>query len=232
MERSLARLGTPWIDLYYVHRIDSLTPIEETISTLATFVAAGKIRHIGLSEASAATLRRAAAVHPIAAHQIEYSPFSLDIESATTPLLATARELGVATVAYSPLACGFLTGAIRSPADLAPDDIRHDIPRFQGDNFAKNLDIVDRIAEMAKRKGCTSGQLALAWVLAQGEDVLPIPGTTRISALEENMAALEVRLSEEEIAEVRAVGTTVAGSRCSPMTANYAFGDSAPMKKE
>lgn len=205
-ERSLQRLGVPCIDLYYVHRVDGRTPIEHTMRELVALHREGKIKHIGLSECSAATLRRAHAVHPIAAVQVEYNPWDLDIETeaAGTNLLATCRELGVATVAYSPLGRGMLTGQFRSPADFAEDDFRRVMERWNGENFGKNLELVDAFvaiaAEKEKKKGSpvTPGQLALAWVLKQGEDVVPIPGTKRIKYLEENLGALKVELTDEE----------------------------------
>jgi aryl-alcohol dehydrogenase-like predicted oxidoreductase len=176
----------------------------------------GKIRYIGLSEASAATLERAAKVHPITAHQVEYSPFVLDIESPTFNILQQSRELGIATVAYSPVGRGFLTGTIRSRADLGKADIRATgwIPQFNEENFHKNLEIVDGIKKIAEKKGCTSGQLALAWLMAQGDDVFPIPGTKQITRLEENFGSLKVQLTSEEVAAVRAkVDGAVHGAR-------------------
>jgi aryl-alcohol dehydrogenase-like predicted oxidoreductase len=198
-EASLKRLGTDYIDLYYQHRVDPNTPIEETVGAMAELVHAGKVRHLGLSEASAATIRRAQRTHPIAALQTEYSLWSRDPEE---EILATTRELGIAFVAYSPLGRGFLTGQIKSPDDFAPDDFRRMSPRFQGENFKKNLDLVKRIEEIAAEKKCTSGQLALAWLYAQGEDILPIPGTRRRKFLEENVAALGVKLSAEDLRRI------------------------------
>ena len=200
-DASLQRLGVDAIDLYYQHRVDPATPIEETVGAMADLVRAGKVRHLGLSEAAPATLRRAVAVHPIAALQTEYSLWSRDPEG---DLLATCRELGIGFVAYSPLGRGFLTGQIRSAEDLAADDWRRNAPRFQGANFDRNRQLVGRIEAMAARKGCTPGQLALAWVLARGEDIVPIPGTKRRRWLEENVAATQVTLALGDLAELDA----------------------------
>ena len=198
-DASLKRLGVEHIDLYYQHRVDPKTAIEETVGAMAELVSAGKVRQIGLSEASAATIRRAHKVHPIAALQTEYSLWTRDPED---ELLATTRELGIAFVAYSPLGRGFLTGEIKNPNDLAPDDFRRNSPRFQGDNFQKNLDLVKRVEEIAAQKNCTPGQLALAWLLAQGEDIIPIPGTKRRKYLEENAAAAKVKLSRDDLRRI------------------------------
>ena len=198
-EASLRRLGTDHIDLYYQHRVDPNTPIEDTVGAMSRLVEEGKVRFLGLSEAAPATLRRAVAVHPIAALQSEYSLWSRDPED---EILPTCRELGVGFVPYSPLGRGFLTGQITAFDDLAPDDYRRHTPRFQGENFQKNLDLVARINGLARQKRCTPGQLALAWVLAQGEDIVPIPGTKRVSYLEENLGALEVNLSAAELREL------------------------------
>jgi len=202
VDGSLQRLGTDHIDLYYQHRVDPQTPIEETVGALSRLVEAGKVRYLGLSEASAQTLERACTVHPIAALQSEYSLWSRDPEEGS---LAACRRLGVAFVPYSPLGRGFLTGAIRSPADFTPDDYRHRSPRFQGENFARNLALVDKVRDLAATLGCTPGQLALAWVLAQGEDILPIPGTKRRRYLDENLAALDIVLSPQTLAQIDAV---------------------------
>jgi aryl-alcohol dehydrogenase-like predicted oxidoreductase len=198
-DRSLQRLGVDHIDLYYQHRVDPEVPIEETVGAMAELVAAGKVRHLGLSEAGAKTLHRASAVHPIAALQSELSLWSRDIEADIVP---ACRELGIGLVAYSPLGRGFLSGAIKSLDDLAEDDWRRFMPRFQGDNFGKNLELVDRVEQLAAGKGCTPAQLALAWVLAQGPDVTPIPGTRSRQRLEENAAAVEITLSNDELAEI------------------------------
>ena len=202
VEGSLKRLGVEAIDLYYQHRVDPTTPIEETVGALADLVTSGHIRYIGLSEASAATIRRAHAVHPITALQTEYSLWSREPEA---ELLDTCRELGIGFVPYSPLGRGFLTGAFRSADDFAPDDYRRHSPRFQGENFAKNLALVAKVKEIAATLGCTPGQLALAWVLAQGDDIVPIPGTKRRPYLEENAAAVDVTLSAEVLADIDAI---------------------------
>ncbi|GAB2468561.1 oxidoreductase [Hymenobacter qilianensis] len=211
-EGSLRRLGTDYIDLYYQHRVDPSTPIEDTVGAMSRLVEEGKVRHLGLSEAAAETVRRANAVHPIAALQSEYSLWSRDPEDG---VLAACRELGVSLVAYSPLGRGFLTGQIQRFEDLDADDYRRNTPRFQGENFQRNLDVVARIKEMATQKNCTPGQLALAWVLAQGNDIVPIPGTKRIEYLEENLGALEVQLSAAELAQIDEIApqSAIAGLR-------------------
>jgi aryl-alcohol dehydrogenase-like predicted oxidoreductase len=201
-EASLRRLGVETIDLYYQHRVDPNTPIEDTVGAMAQLVKEGKVRYLGLSEASAPTLRRAAAVHPITALQSEYSLWTRDPED---EVLETCRELGIGFVAYSPLGRGFLTGQIKRPADFAEDDIRRHWPRFQGENFRRNLDLVDRIVEMARQKGCTPSQLALAWVMAHGQDIIPIPGTKRRKYLEENIAAMNVKLTTDELRQIDAI---------------------------
>jgi aryl-alcohol dehydrogenase-like predicted oxidoreductase len=195
IDGSLQRLGVDHVDLYYQHRVDPDTPIEETVGAMKELVDAGKVRHIGLSEASPETIRRAHAVHPVTAVQTEYSLWSRDVEDDVLP---TLRELGIGLVAYSPLGRGFLSGAIRSLDDLDENDYRRFSPRFQGENFDRNLALVDRIAELAAEKGVTPSQLALAWVLSQGEDIVPIPGTKRVERLEENVAAADIELSPEE----------------------------------
>jgi aryl-alcohol dehydrogenase-like predicted oxidoreductase len=202
-EGSLKRLRVDHIDLYYQHRVDTTVPIEETIGAMTEMVAEGKVRYIGLSEASAANIRRAAAIHPIAALQNEWSLWSRDLE--TNGQLEAARECGIAIVAYSPLGRGFLSGAIKSEADFAPDDYRSTLPRFTGENFKKNLELVTRVGEVAKAKECTPAQLALAWVLAQGKDVVPIPGTKRVKYLEENLGAVNVHLDRHALDELEAV---------------------------
>jgi aryl-alcohol dehydrogenase-like predicted oxidoreductase len=201
-EASLRRLGVETIDLYYQHRVDPATPIEETVGAMAELVKQGKVRHLGLSEASPATLRRAAKVHPIAALQTEYSLWTRDPEG---EILATCRELGIGFVAYSPLGRGFLTGQFQRFEDLPADDYRRNSPRFQGENFQKNLDLLRRVEEIARGKGCTPSQLALAWVLAQGDDIVPIPGTKRRKYLEENVAAFSVKLSREDLSRINEV---------------------------
>ena len=201
-EASLKRLGVEVIDLYYQHRVDPETPIEETVGAMARLVSEGKVRYLGLSEASPATLRRAHAVHPIAALQTEYSLWTRDPED---EVLKTTRELGIAFVAYSPLGRGFLTGQFKKFEDLAADDYRRFSPRFQGENFQKNLDLVARVEALAREKHCTAGQLALAWLLAQGEDIIPIPGTKRRRYLEENVGALQVKLTVDDLRRIEEV---------------------------
>jgi aryl-alcohol dehydrogenase-like predicted oxidoreductase len=196
IEYSLKRLGTDYIDLYYQHRVDPNTPIEETIQTMAELVKEGKVRYIGMSEAAPETLRRAAKVHKITALQTEYSLWSRDPED---EILQTVRELGIGFVPYSPLGRGLLTGQIKSIDDLDADDWRRQNPRFMGENFQKNLELVDKVKEIADEKGVKPGQLALAWVLAQGEDIVPIPGTKHMKYLQENIAAVDIKLSEEDL---------------------------------
>jgi len=215
-EGSLQRLGVDHIDLYYQHRVDPNVPIEDTVGAMARLVEQGKVRFLGLSEAAAGTIRRAHAVHPITALQSEYSLWSRDPES--DQVLDTVRELGIGFVPYSPLGRGFLTGAIRSPEDFEADDYRRHSPRFQGENFARNLQLVEKVRTLAQAKGVTPGQLALAWVLAQGEDLVPIPGTKRLAYLEENLGALQVTLSAEDLAQIDAIfpADAAAGSRYPP----------------
>jgi aryl-alcohol dehydrogenase-like predicted oxidoreductase len=196
---SLQRLGIDTIDLYYQHRVDSKVPIEDTIGAMAALVTQGKVRHLGMSEAGPATIRRAAAVHPIAALQTEYSLWTRDPEA---EILPTCRELGIGFVAYSPLGRGFLTGRFQSPADLPADDWRHNNPRFQGENFTRNLALVEKVKALAARKGCTAAQLALAWVLRQGDDITAIPGSKRRERMEENAAAADVVITDAELADI------------------------------
>lgn len=203
-ERSLQKLGIDCIDLYYIHRLDEKTPIEKTIQEMVKLKSEGKIKHFGISECSSSSLRRAHAVHPISAVQVEYNPWDLAIENDEgTNLLATCRELGVATVAYSPLGRGILTGQVRSKEDFPPDDFRRVLERYNEENFPKNLEIVDKLAEIAKAKHATPGQLALAWLLKQGDDIIPIPGTKRIKYLEENIGAVRVQITDDEEKEIR-----------------------------
>jgi aryl-alcohol dehydrogenase-like predicted oxidoreductase len=211
-DASLKRLGVDHIDLYYQHRVDRTVPIEETVGAMADLVRAGKVRFLGLSEASPPTIRRAAGEHPISALQTEYSLWTRDPEDEVLP---TCRELGIGFVAYSPLGRGFLTGRFQSIDDLAPDDYRRNSPRFQGENFQKNLDLVQHIEELARRKKCTASQLALSWVLAQGDDIVPIFGTKRRVYLEENIKALEVELSESDLDEIESIAPkgVAAGAR-------------------
>ncbi|MBB5740554.1 aldo/keto reductase [Brevundimonas aurantiaca] len=202
IEGSLQRLGVDHVDLYYLHRVDPDTPIEETVGAMAELVTEGKVRFLGLSEASPETLRKAHATHPITALQTEYSLWSREPEDA---LFAVTRELGIGFVPYSPLGRGFLSGEIRSVDDLAPDDFRRTNPRFMGENFQKNLDLVEAVKAIAADKGVTAAQLALAWVLAQGDDLIPIPGTRRVATLEQNVAAMDLVLTPQDLARIDAV---------------------------
>ncbi|KIY43339.1 Aldo/keto reductase [Fistulina hepatica ATCC 64428] len=206
--KSLERLGVDYIDLYYQHRPDPKVPIELSVGAMAELVKEGKVKYLGLSEVSANDLRRAHAVHPIAALQVEYSPFVLDIEDPKVALLKTARELGITVVAYSPLGRGLLTGQYKSPDDFEPNDFRRTIPKYSRENFPKILNVVARLEEIGKKHNATAGQVTLAWILAQGEDFVTIPGTKRIKYLKENMGAANVQLSPEEVAEIRAIAET------------------------
>ena len=208
-DASLQRLGVDHIDLYYQHRVDRAVPIEDTVGAMADLVRQGKVRYLGLSEASAQTIRRAHVIHPITALQTEYSLWSRDVED---EILPTVRELGIGFVPYSPLGRGFLTGQITRPEDIAEGDWRKNHPRFQGDNFQKNLDLVRRVEALARQKRCTPGQLALAWLLAKGDDIVPIPGTKHRRYVEENVGALTVTVSGAEIAQIEGLGTA-AGAR-------------------
>ncbi|KAE9377633.1 Aldo/keto reductase [Stipitochalara longipes BDJ] len=230
--KSLKRLGVECIDLYYCHRVDKKTPIEKTVEAMVELKKEGKIKYIGLSEISSETLRRASKVHHIDAVQIEYSPFAIDIETPQIALMETCRSLGVAIVAYSPLGRGMLTGAYTSPSDFEDGDFRKMAPRFSAENFPKNLKLVSSLQEIAKKKGCTAGQLSLAWLLAQGEDVIPIPGTKKIKYLEENLGALEVKLSEEEEKEIRSLveDAEVHGLRYPEAFTGYLFADTPELK--
>jgi aryl-alcohol dehydrogenase-like predicted oxidoreductase len=212
-DASLKRLGFDVIDLYYQHRVDPNVPIEETVGAMADLVKAGKVRYLGLSEAGPETIRRAHKVHPIAALQTEYSLWSREPDDG---ILGVTKELGIAFVPYSPLGRGFLTGQIKTPDDLDADDWRRTVPRFQGENFQKNLDLVGKVQEIAWGKGCTPGQLALAWVLARGDDVIPIPGTKRRQYLEENVGADRVSLSPQELAEIDRILPAAVGERYAP----------------
>jgi aryl-alcohol dehydrogenase-like predicted oxidoreductase len=226
-DASLRRLGIDHIDLYYQHRVDPTVPIEDTVGAMAGLVVAGKVRQLGLSEASAASLERAVAVHPIAALQSEWSLWTRDLEGSASGdgVLATARKHGIGIVPFSPLGRGFLTGAIRSPDDFGPDDFRRHNPRFAGENFRANLRLVDEVTAIAAEKGCTPGQLALAWVMAQGEDVVPIPGTKRRSYLEDNVAAASVRLDHVDLDRLDAIAPAgaAAGER---YPFRHSYGDS------
>ena len=216
VEASLQRLNVDVIDLYYQHRVDPDTPIEETFGALGELVAAGKVRYLGISEAAPETIRRAHATHPLSAVQTEYSLFTRDVED--DGVLSTVRELGIGFVPYSPLGRGFLSGRIRSIDDFDVDDFRRSSPRFQGENFANNLDVLDQVVAIAERQGVTPSQLALAWVLAQGPDIVPIPGTRRIANLQENVAAVDIALSDEDLAAIDQVAPAgvAAGERYAP----------------
>src|SRR3954467_15583633 len=214
IEGSLKRLGTDHVDLYYLHRVDPNTPIEETVGAMGELVAEGKVRHIGLSEAAPETIRRAHATHPITALQTEYSLWTRDVEA---EILPTVRELGIGFVAYSPLGRGFLSGRFTSPDQLDENDFRRHGPRFTGDALEKNLSLVAKVEDLAEDKGVTAGQLALAWVLAQGEDIVPIPGTKRRTYLEENLAAADVELTGEDLARIDAEVPEAAGDRYDAM---------------
>ncbi|WP_070989177.1 aldo/keto reductase [Halofilum ochraceum] len=211
-DASLSRLATDRIDLFYLHRVDPEVPIEETVGAMTELIAAGKVRHIGLSEAAAATIRRAHAVHPLTAVQMEYSLWTRGIE---TDILPLARELGIGIVPYSPLGRGFLSGQITSPDDLGENDWRRDNPRFQGENFERNLELVNQVTALAHERNATPAQIALAWVLQQGNDIVPIPGTTRAERLDENIAALDVELGSEDLQRLDAIfgPEAVAGER-------------------
>jgi aryl-alcohol dehydrogenase-like predicted oxidoreductase len=223
IDDSLRRLQVDHVDLYYQHRVDPNVPIEDTVGAMAELVQAGKVRFLGLSEASSASIERAAAVHPIAALQSEWSLWTRDPE---VDVVATARRLGIGLVPFSPLGRGFLTGAITSPADFGDDDFRKNQPRFQGENFTKNLDLVDAVRALAEAKGCTAGQLALAWVMAQGDDVVPIPGTKRRAYLEENVGAGEVALTADDLARLEEIAPqgVAAGGRYPGSGAQLPFG--------
>ncbi|KAH0566298.1 hypothetical protein GP486_000298 [Trichoglossum hirsutum] len=230
--KSLKRLGVDYIDLYYMHRTDKKTPIEETVRAMVELKNEGKIKYLGLSEVSAETLRRACTVHHIAAVQVEYSPFTIDIEDPQVGLLKACRELGVAVVAYSPLARGFITGRYRSPDDFGEGDFRRAVPRYSPENFPKNLKLVDQFADLAKKKGCTPGQLCLAWLLAQGDEIIPIPGTKKIKYLEENLGALNVKLTLEEKAVIRLAvdAAEVHGDRYDASMMGSLLADTPPLK--
>ncbi|KAI0938383.1 hypothetical protein AcV5_000077 [Taiwanofungus camphoratus] len=234
IQKSLDRLGVNFVDLYYLHRPDPEVPIELTVGAMAELVKAGKVKYLGLSECSADTLRRAHAVHPISALQVEYSPFTLDIEDEKIGLLKTARELGVAIIAYSPLGRGMITGRYRSPDDFEEGDFRKIIPRYSKENFPNILKLADGLQKIGARHGATAGQVSLAWLLAQGSDVIPIPGTTSIERLKENLGAANVKLTPAEIEEVRAIaaGADAAnGPRYPGGMMTVLFADTPPLKK-
>ncbi|KAF2086070.1 putative aldo-keto reductase [Saccharata proteae CBS 121410] len=232
-EKSLKRLGLPYVDLYYCHRLDGRTPVEKTVEAMAELKKAGKIKYLGLSECSSESLRRACKVHHIDACQIEYSPFAMDIEKPQIGLMKTCRELGVAIVPYSPIGRGMLSGTIRSPDDFEPDDFRKMAPRFSPENFPKNLKLVDKISELAKEKGVTPTQLTLAWIMAQGDDIIPIPGTTNLARMQENLGALNVSLTKQEEAKIRRVvdEAEVHGDRYPEGFGAALFADTPPLKE-
>lgn len=232
LEKSLKRLGLPSVDLFYIHHMDKVTPIEKTIKVMAELKNAGKVRYLGLSECSADTLRRASAVHPIACVQMEYNAFTLEIEEPQRRFLDTCRELGTAVVAYSPLGRGLLTGSIQSKEDITKEgDMRSMLPRFSGESLDKNLAIVAKITEIAKTKNATPSQLALAWLLAQGEDIFGIPGTTRVHKLRENLDAMSISLSAEEERAIRDVAKDVTGPRLpNTFPGMNLFGDTPPLE--
>ncbi|KIM65076.1 hypothetical protein SCLCIDRAFT_1212560 [Scleroderma citrinum Foug A] len=235
LKRSLERLGVETIDLYYLHRPDPTVPIEETVGAMAEFVKAGKVKYLGLSECSAATLRRAHAVHPIAAIQVEYAPFTLDIEEPKINVLETARDLGVKVVAYSPLGRGLLTGKYKSPDDLAESDLRRGIPRFSKENFPNILKLVDKLKEIGLRHNVTAGQVTLAWLLAQDNDIIPIPGTKKIEYVRENLNAVNLQLTTQEVQEIREfVGKAdvAIGDRYPTEMMRMLFADTPELKKE
>jgi aryl-alcohol dehydrogenase-like predicted oxidoreductase len=226
IDQSLQRLGTDHVDLYYQHRVDQNVPIEDTVGAMSELVQAGKVRHLGLSEASSRSLERAMTVHPITALQSEWSLWSRDLED---DVVATARRLGIGLVPFSPLGRGFLTGAIKSPDDFGEADFRRNHPRFTGENFTKNLELVDAVRAIADEKGCTAGQLALAWVQAQGDDVVPIPGTKRRLYLEENVAACNIELSDDDLKRLDAIapsGAAAGGRYASSTGLPLTYGDS------
>ncbi|RDX46115.1 Aldo/keto reductase [Lentinus brumalis] len=232
--KSLSRLGVDCIDLYYLHRADPEVPIEITVRAMAELVKQGKVKYLGISECSAATLRRAHAVHPIAAVEVEYSPFTLDIEDEKIGLLKTARELGVAIVAYAALGRGFLTGRYRSPDDLPPNDWRRTVPRYSAENFPNILKLCDGLAALGKKYNATAGQISLAWLLAQGDDIIPIPGTTKIANLKQNLAAVDIKLSPEDVEEVRkiaAAADATHGTRYPADVMHLIFADTPPLQE-
>lgn len=230
--KSLKRLGLDSVDLYYCHRVDGKTPIEKTIQAMVELKNEGKFKYLGLSEVSSDTLRRAHKVHPITAVQVEYSPFALEIESEQIGLLRTCRELGVAVVAYSPIGRGIFSGTLRSPDDFEEGDFRRYAPRFSAENFPKNLKLVDQLSGIAKKKGVTPTQLVLAWLLAQGEDIFPIPGTTKLNRLKENVGSLTVELSKDEEQEIRKAceAAEVGGGRYPEAFMIHCFGNTPPLE--
>ncbi|KAI0646601.1 Aldo/keto reductase [Trametes meyenii] len=233
LDTSLKRLGTDHVDLWYLHRADPQVPIEVTVGVMAEQVKAGKVKYIGLSEVSEQTLRRAHAVHPITALQVEYSPFTLDIEDPKVGLLKAARELDIAIIAYSPLGRGLITGRYKGPEDFDQDDFRRLVPRYSKENFPNILRLADGLKRIGDKHGATAGQVGLAWLLAQGENVIPIPGTTRIPNLEENLGAVNVKLTPEDIQEVRDIADkadAANGPRYPPQLMAVHFGDTPALK--
>lgn len=230
-DQSLERLGIKQIDLYYCHRVDQKTPIEKTVQAMAELKSEGKIKYLGLSEVSSDTLRRAHKIHPISAVQVEYSPFALEIEGKQVDLLKTCRELGVAVVAYSPLCRGMLAGALKSPDDFEEGDFRRFAPRFSAENFPKNLKLVDEISKVASKKNITPAQATLAWLLAQGNDIFPIPGTTKIPRLEENVGGVKIELSKEEEQAIRKAceEADVGGTRYPEAFMQTLYADTPPL---
>ncbi|KAH9887323.1 Aldo/keto reductase [Cubamyces lactineus] len=234
LNKSLERLGVDHIDLWYLHRADRKVPIELTVRAMAEQVKAGKVKYLGLSEVTVDTLRRAHAVHPISALQVEYSPFALDIEDEKIGLLKAARELGITIVAYSPVGRGLLTGKIKSPDDLEENDGRRYLPRFSKENFPKVLQVVDSIKAIAQKYNATPAQISLAWLLAQGEDVIPIPGTTKVANLQENLGALKVKLAPEDVAEIRKIAVIAdktVGPRYHAAALEHIQSDTPPLKE-
>lgn len=231
--KSLKRLGLESVDLYYCHRLDGKTPVEKTVQAMLELKREGKVKYLGLSECSADSLRRACKVHHIDAVQVEYNPFALDIEDEQIGLMKACRELGVAIVAYSPIGRGMLSGTIRSPDDFEEDDFRKYAPKFSKENFPKNLKLVDEIVALAKEKGCTPSQLTLAWLMAQGDDVFPIPGTTKVERLEENIGALKVKLTKEEEQKIRRAceEAEVHGTRYPEAFMSSLFADTPPLEE-
>ncbi|KAJ5543132.1 Aldo/keto reductase [Penicillium sp. DV-2018c] len=230
-EKSLKRLGVETIDLYYCHRVDGVTPIEKTIEAMVELKNQGKIKYLGLSECSAATIRRAHAVHPISAFQVEYSPFTLDIEYDTTDILKTCRELGIAVIAYSPIGRGILGGQIQSVKDFPENDLRRYMPKFADEHFPKILQLVQGLKDIAKNHGSTPGQVAIAWLLAQGPDIIPIPGTKSTERLDENMGSVKLQLSQKEVSDIRALirETEVTGARYPSSMMGPILSDTPPL---
>lgn len=230
IESSLARLGVSYIDIYYIHRLDKVTPIEKTMEVLVELKAAGKIKYIGLSECSATSLRRAHAIHPITCLQVEYNLFCTVIETPEIAILETARELGVGVVAYGPLGSGILSGTLRSREDFSkPGDLRGMIPQLREENLDSTVSIVDKISDIAKAKGITTGQLALSWLLAQGDDIFPIPGTTKIHRLKENLSSMSVSLSPDEQKSIRELAKGIRGGRVQDLM-GFSFGDTPALE--